>query len=643
MRKKKLTNKTNIIMKTIKNKFILASAILALASCADNSYLGDQEEKTGAGGGAISFGYELPSVTRAEETGATAASTLGSQFIVWGEKNESSTDPAPAVVFKNYQVNYVTSSANSSTSNTTGWEYVGYTHSNTANTNDYQTNIQPSLSTAQTIKYWDNNASSYTFTAVSAKQDDIKTGNIKIKKTESGTTVYDKGYEIEVKANASIEKLYISDRLNIPKNSTDPTIKYGNSVKLSFRNFTSKVRFGIYEIIPGYKVKITKVYYNNTESSTNFGIDGSFIMPGNSTKYTVTYESTGTNINKVKVAADGSSSTQGYIVTVPNTSSTPQITVPILTENTYLGTDATQATFNKKEGDDAKAYTAILPNPDNNTNLTLKIEYQLISEDTGETINVSAKEVHVPAAYCKWQSNYAYTYLFKITDSELTPITFDAVTITDEIGNQETITTVTEPSITTYAKASAVTTNNEYVTGNKIYAVVEDASASPTNPTLTVGTNAKLYFVTLESGAAQTITEASVANAIAHGTHVELDKTYTVTDASNKKMIVTDTESNLLKAITTIPSSDSPTGVEITVNGAEFTPQAKYVQVTSGTTLTTGVTYYSSASGGTEFTGTEATEETYRKVSEATGAYVFAYKKSDDTWYYKVIKVVANP
>ena len=280
----------------------------------------------------------------------------------------------------------------------------------------------------------------------------------------------------------------------------------------------------------------------------------------------------------------------------------------------------------------------------------------MLSRDgSGETIEVKGATAKVPAAYTQWKPNYKYTYLFKISDNTngqvgevtgLYPITLDAVVASEQDGSQETITTVSEPSITTYAKESAVLTKNEYVTGNNIYAVVEDATATPTsNPVLTVGTNAKLYFVTLESGAAQEITEASVANALVNGTNNTTDKTWTVTDALTKKMVVTDTETSLLTAITKIPATDSPTGVDLTVNGAVFKPAAKYVQVAANTDLTQGVTYYTSstgeggsAAGASEKAGTS----TYRKTSEAIGAYVFAYKKSDNSWHYKVIKVVSG-
>ena len=94
-------------MKNVKNKLFLATAIIALAACSDNTYMGEPNGGTGTGG-AISFNMNTPAATRATQEDATAATTLGNRFIVWGEKNESGTTAATAAntVFQNYTVVY---------------------------------------------------------------------------------------------------------------------------------------------------------------------------------------------------------------------------------------------------------------------------------------------------------------------------------------------------------------------------------------------------------------------------------------------------------------------------------------------------------------------------------------------------------
>ena len=628
-----------------KNLLIAAIAITALASCSSNDFVGDESPQTSSGNvGAISFNLNTAAVTRAT-TGAGAANALDNQFIVWGEKNESGgaavAVPSANSVFPNYQVNWV-NKAHSTTSNSSGWEYVGYTHSNTASTDDYQTNITPHLGVAQEIKYWDNSATNYVFTAVSALKDDIKTGKIQISKTLSGTDEFAKGYTITAAAGADFSHLYFADRYKITEN-------YGTTpVTMNFRSLLSQIRVGIYETIPGYNVTAIKFYNTTNFEDANefkttgdnptsiFGATVDNLKPGANT-LTVTYNST---TNQPIVSTSGNPETTITLGQNFNTL-TSDAQNPV-----YMATSSAQPTWETAEG----AYTPVFPREGVTTDMTLKVKYTLYNAHSGETIDITG-DATVPGKYLQWKPNYKYSYLFKLTDNALTPITFDAVVVADEAGNQETITTVDDPSITTYAKASAVTTNDEYVTNNDIYVAVQYGGANPSNPALTVSNegNAKLYYVTYQKNSEDLqVTEAAVANAIAHGTYVALDKTWTITEASGSKMVVTDTEENLLTASTTIPAEASPTGAALTINVAKFKPQAKYVQVTpSDAVLTNGVAYYSQSNGGGEgFVGNgsrTAGDSTYRRVSDWTGYYVFEYKDGSGNKHYKVIKVVNDP
>ena len=208
-------------------------------------------------------------------------------------------------------------------------------------------------------------------------------------------------------------------------------------------------------------------------------------------------------------------------------------------------------------------YQNVLPSEGAASAITLRIDYKLTSVDgSKETINVKGATATVPAEYTEWKSGFAYTYIFKISQDTngstggsstgLTAISFDAVVVDDEAnGFQETITTVSDNSITTYGyKDNKVTTNgNEYVNGTDIYATVYSAGA-------TVAPQ-KLYTVTLETGATQTINEASVANALVNGTNNATDKTWTVTDYAGKKMVVTETADGF--ATTPPPGGFCPT------------------------------------------------------------------------------------
>ncbi len=521
--------KTAIIVTKFLNKttsLALASLALLMTGCANDEFTGDKGQDKNLQ--PIVLDMQTSMLTRATEGGSTAAGKLGNEFIVWGEKNEidGATASAENLVFKNYRVQYADNTANTTLSNTKNWEYVGIAPYEAAKVSP---SIYVDATTKQTIKYWDYAATSYTFTAVSAKKDDLADGKVVITKTQTGNTKYDKGYTIALKEGASAADIYVADRNVIAKGTgTDRTATnaYGGNATFTFRNFQTKIRFGMYEVIPGYNVQVKSVKFNNAASSTNFGVDGSFVTAGANTTYTVSYEDgqNGTTENKAKVAVSGTPNTTAYLQAGAN----------MFGKN--LGTDAKTCTYDTANG----AYTAILPNPSNATAMTFTISYDLIAEDGGEKISVTNKTAVVPAQYCQWKNNFAYTYLFKITDNaaELYPITFDAVVETNETGAHETQTFVDEPSITTFAVTSAgkiVTDKDEYAGGNTIYASVVEGGAV----VALTDTNVKLYTVTTTDATTFPITAASVANAIEHNTTKEIVATE-VTTGTEKVTAVPD-------------------------------------------------------------------------------------------------------
>lgn len=150
------------------NKFFIAAAsALALASCSSDDFLGEIQgnEQNGATS-AINFGGDTGKITRATETGATAAGLLENNFVVVGFKG-SKTDAAnnETYAFDHYNVNFNKDSKNSTESNRAGWEYV--------NQDMKVKGTKPAASLAQsgasqqTIKYWDHSCKSYDFIAFS--------------------------------------------------------------------------------------------------------------------------------------------------------------------------------------------------------------------------------------------------------------------------------------------------------------------------------------------------------------------------------------------------------------------------------------------------------------------------------------------
>ena len=640
----------------MKKYYLLATALAAMVSCTSDDYVGDNNLQEANGQAAISFNMNTPAVTRATQEDAEAAATLNRQFIVYAEKNESGKD-APAagnLVFQNYKVAYTASTANTTTSNTDDWEYVGLSW-----TAAEQGNITTSTIDAQTIKYWDNDATSYTFTAVSALPDDISSGRVKIEKTtSSGTDQYAKGYSITLAKSGtesytypSLSNLYFADRNYIAKGEGYSH----NAVKMTFRNAQSHVRAGVYETIPGYKISAINFYVNTTGNTPTQTLDAESggvaafgaVCPNVSGSnfegtLTVTYgDGTTGPTNQPIISVSDATSEQNLIL------GTNMSTLTSTGTAKFLGEAANNPTYDTDGGD----YTIVMPQESNTTNLKLKVNYTLYNEITHETINITGKTAEVPGKYLAWKPNYMYTYLFKITDSDLNPITFDAAVIQAEDGKVEYITTVTEPSITTYAKSSNVTADNEYKPGSNIYIVVNKGGS---NVALSAS-NAKLYTVTLvdtdpSDGLTtpnQTITEASVANALETTGSAGV---WEVTDANKWKMTVTNitTGDDALSFPdpSKIAAEDAPDGNEITINCAKFSATTTYTAVAEGSTLTADKRYYTHDVGEDKYveykvTGSEGTVAADTYYTANLKYYVFEFTDTDDgdKKYYKVIKV----
>lgn len=344
------------------------------------------------------------------------------------------------------------------------------------------------------------------------------------------------------------------------------------AVAMSFRHLTSKVRIALYETVPGYVISDVK-FYDAAEGKTNSENGTLFGTFNNKGTLTVYFPTTGTanasnaDHNKAHVSfkaddTEGTVTKKEFGTVKYNNQQEDQI----VAGTTYLSQNAATPSYC---GTPANYYQTVLPAEGNSQPANLRIDYKLTATDgTNEVINVKGATATVPAKYTEWKSGYAYTYIFKISQNTngstgggstgLTAISFDAVVIDDEKnGLQETITTVSNPSITTYGfKDGKVTTGgNEYVAGTDIYATVH-VPATGTETTATTAAPQKLYTVTIEEGAAQTINETSVANAIAKGKQDAAGKTWTVIDANGMKMIVTDVTDGVATKETSVPTED---------------------------------------------------------------------------------------
>lgn len=462
-------------------------------------------------------------------------------------------------------MNFKDGSAFSTESNRAGWEYVNQD----MKVNGADKSLAQGGASQQTIKYWDHSCTSYDFIAFSMGKKDAASKYAtptSVDKDKLATAAYTLSGDVN-----TLSECYISDMKTVNRDD------YGKTVSMSFRHLASKVRMALFETVPGYVISDVK-FYTDAASTTTDNTEGTLIGKfNNSGTLTVFFPTTGTvnkdkkDYNKAHVSFSASTTagetgvldSKGFGAVNYNN----QAEGTINAGSTYLSQNAAKPSYC------GAGYQNVLPSEGKASAITLRIDYKLTSVDgTNETINVKGATATVPAEYTEWKSGYAYTYIFKIsqntngstggTSTGLTAISFDAVVVDDEAnGLQETITTVSDNSITTYGyKDNKVTTNgNEYVNGTDIYATVYSAGA-------TVAPQ-KLYTVTLEDGATQTINEASVANALVKGTPDATAKTWTVKDYAGKKMVVTETDG----VATTVTSVPAGPGYTLKVNALKWT------------------------------------------------------------------------
>ncbi len=479
--------------------FIYASAAaLLFAGCASDDLTPGAGVTAEGTSGAIGFNFNVPNQVRGTLSGKDAATKLGEEFVVYGTKHvtaEDGTANNDAAVFTNYVVRYKDDSANSTESNTHNWEYNGLL--------SYKTDtVKPVLTANQTVKYWDYSAANgYTFTAFSARKE-LKEGHVTVTKTTADPATadqskYKKGYTVKLTKDANLDNIFYSDRVEVPKAS------YGQPVVLTFRNFGTRVRVGFYETVPGYSVKIDKFYFGDgtkTPITTYSAMGNSTGDAFKAALLYVTNGSTDADKNTITVTYNASGTTVNQ-PTLTNTTCTYTNTLTLgekINEATAIATSSSAPTWDSADG----AYTTVYPNEANVNPMLIRCDYTLTSTDgSNEKIQVKNARVVVPAEYLKWKPNFAYTYIFKISDKTngttgnnpgnpdepgkpgddpegLHPITFDAVVVDATTGNQETVSGITTNSVTTYANGSKVETNDEYKSGEPIYVVDQQTTGT---------------------------------------------------------------------------------------------------------------------------------------------------------------------
>ena len=663
----------------MKKYLFIAASALALASCSSEDFVGTEggNVETGANK-AINFAGETGKTTRAangNKGGAAAADLLGKKFYVLGTKGTLPTySPTKDKVFDNYQVAWEQNTAGTTSDNTNDWKYEGldFTALNTTAVKD---------GSKQTIKFWDYSQPQYDFIAYSVgKGNNLVTDeNATLQENDVlGTTIVTPNianvennatyasYSLKAKTIDDLKECYYTDVTTVKKEN------YGKPVQFTFKNLTARVRVAFYETVPGYSVKDLH-FYSEDNGRTDLTTEDS----KKATLYT-----TGTD----KLAKNGTifvtypvvgqkafdAQTKGYnkaIVSVTPATNEQKSTLELGTVNyntEFLAKTAKEATMAGKVGDNY--YTAVLPTAGKGKPLTLRMNYTLVSDDgSKEEIKVYGAKAVIPASYTQWQPNFAYTYIFKISDNTngatstdapkdgLFPITFDAVVadIDNVDFNQETITTVSTPSVTSYAFDNtkhevimAYGNGNEYPAAatTDIYVSV---TATQNDGTIKVGdsmtdlnSKGKLYTINKE------VTEAEVIDAL----QVPASTTTGVSITGRNGVKLTQVAENTVSYPVTIPSADNKT-IKVTQNSvAKFTATAEattYAYVYEDkkgeeSTITTAVEGKGQKAGENEyFTDYNcSTENAVAKNEplEAGKIYYKQYKNNNNSYAVKVIK-----
>lgn len=559
----------------MKKYIFLAVSALALASCTSDDFLGNTPGNVQSNTSAINFDGGTGKISRATtQTGVTAAQTLNNNYVVFGYK--TANDGSKSTVFDHYTIHW-NGLKDKTESNTQGWEYVGQkANSLTSLTGDK----------AQTIKYWDYSAKQYDFVAFSFGTATQGEGADKVKATAVTPTpelVYTLTGAVKDLANCFIaDRITAKPNMETTKKKANLLVGYKDDVQFNFRSLSTKVTMGIYETIPGYSVKDVKFYSSDntpaTDNKPTLYAKDKNIPAGNGT-VTVTFPTTTeseTDYNKAHVEfaatteSDKSSSIQfGKLSTVDKENEEKGTTG-------FIGRDIT--TFSTPKEGNNKKYEVVIPAKVGA--LTLKVDYTLESIDgSGETIKVTGATAVVPEKYTNWEPNYAYTYIFKISDKTngstggstagLYPITFDAIVTETETGKQETITTVADNSITTYAKGAI---NEEYKKDANIYVSVNNTTdlhikkgEDDTTPT-----NVKLFTATGTGSYEKNITEATVALCLSKGTTTATTGEKVLSVDDDNKLTVTPATG--LTIATQIEAADAVDGNAISGNFAKFKP-----------------------------------------------------------------------
>ena len=337
-------------------------------------------------------------------SGDVSLSEYITDFKVYGVNGDisGSGDDATFIkkntVFPNYQVWHTENMANTTSTNTSNWEYVG--------------TVEGAMgSEEQVIKYWDDKHDGHYFWAI---------GDF----SQSGGYTYTESaipnpHVIEID-NLTQEKIQDDKQcLYFTKPKYVPKSEYGQPVKLTFMRYCSRIRIGFYEDIAQhhegdkqmkviavnfYKVKADGTFNTNEIPTPNVSLKGDFV---NSGKVRLTYTNAsfkgGSNVDDVATetipAESGKVNNMNFgVLNIAGT------------QSGALPTFSSQALFTTTSN--GEQYTKVMPH-NNEDGLTLQCDI-LVRNQNESQYTQQYVMASIPAYYTNWQPNQSYTYIFKI-------------------------------------------------------------------------------------------------------------------------------------------------------------------------------------------------------------------------------------
>ena len=323
--------------------------------------------------------------TRAETRAGTPLSESGVlSFTVWGYKNmafDAGVYSDRQEVFPGYTVKWLANSAATTTTNSSGWEYIL---------------LDPA---DQTIKYWDWAAKAYRFFAVTGTK--WESGEFTAGQYKVSANVVSGPYQITLNADAEpvldgnghYDPAATATKLNATPYFTRlwfstgdigayPDKQFGQPVQLEFVKPYARVRFIFKYAYPREGIKLTEKCFKPT---SDFDDDPSTPVVGIARKGTVT----------VTYPLEGTATQESYTSTRDVSEPSP---LTAFTEDYDLEDDGKDYT------DTDKGWYMVLPN-------TTPVSYTLSVK-----VNTETKTCSVPAEYMRWLPGYSYTYIFKILE-----------------------------------------------------------------------------------------------------------------------------------------------------------------------------------------------------------------------------------